>query len=372
MSTGLIYNPGQFSPMSEIIEMQKAAAAEGGLYATHMRSEGEEILKAIDEAIAVGRAAGCRVEISHFKLPADAAKRLGGASITLGKVEAARAAGLEVWLDQYPYTASSTSISTLIPDEFLTDGIEAALKRLTEPSEVERMVAAMRPLHEIKHHRTHFGYVTIAACEMYPGYAGKSLLQIAQINKLKRAGRHGGDVELLGQTARPLPEVTMEEQYRLIVDIFAHGGASCVFHSMNEEEVETILRNPLVSVASDSGIREFGAGVPHPRGYGTNARVLGHYSRDRHIIPLEEAVRKMTSLPAYSMRLAGRGTIREGFFADLVIFDEARIIDRATFEKPHQYPDGIEFVIVNGKLVMESGKMTGARPGRPIHGPAKP
>jgi N-acyl-D-amino-acid deacylase len=187
--------------------------------------------------------------------------------------------------------------------------------------------------------------------------------------KLREQNQERKDVELLSADPQKLPEPTMEEQYRLIVDLCLRGGASCVYHTMDEKEVEDILHCPLVAVASDSGIRSFGTGQPHPRGYGTNARVLGHYVRERKVISLGDAVRKMTSLPATAFRFADRGLIRPGYVADLTIFDEEKVIDRATFEKPHQYPQGIVHVIVNGYAVLRDGRMTGLLPGRPVLGP---
>jgi N-acyl-D-amino-acid deacylase len=155
----------------------------------------------------------------------------------------------------------------------------------------------------------------------------------------------------------------------MIIDIFASGGAQCVFHTMNEKEVENIIAHPLVSIASDSGIRKYGSGAPHPRGYGTNARVLGVYVREKKILTLPEAIRKMTSMPAQAFRFKDRGWIKEGYAADIVIFDPDKIIDTATFEKPHQYPLGIDRVLVNGKTVFEEGTMTGALPGQVLLGP---
>src|SRR5438552_1298665 len=170
------------------------------------------------------------------------------------------------------------------------------------------------------------------------------------------------------QEPRP-PEVTMDDQYRAIIDIFLHSGAGMVFHSMDESDVVNILRCPLISVASDSGVRSFGTAQPHPRGYGTNARVLGRYVREQHVITLEDAVRKMTSQPATAFRFHDRGLLREGFVADITLFDPERVIDKSTFDQPHQYSVGIEHVIVNGKTVLEGGKMTGVLPGAPMHGP---
>jgi N-acyl-D-amino-acid deacylase len=362
-STGLIYTPGQWSSTEEIIELAKVSAASGGIYATHMRSEATEILKAIDEALRVGREAGCRVEISHFKLPADIARKIGGSDTTLKRVLDARAEGQQVGLDQYPYTASSTSISTLLPDKVLEEGPEAAKKNLSDPDQLPAVLELMRQNHEVERGRRSLGYVVIASCEAYPQYAGQNLQDIAGAMKLRR---ENPNAELLGATLRP---VTMEDQYRAVIDIYVKGGASIVVHSMNETEVVNILRCPLVAVASDSGVREFGAGQPHPRGYGTNARVLGHYVREQQVITLEDAVRKMTSLPATAFGFKDRGLLREGFIADITIFNPGTVVDRATFEQPHAYAEGIEYVIVNGQAVLERGQMTGSLPGKPIRGP---
>jgi N-acyl-D-amino-acid deacylase len=372
-STGLIYTPGQWSKPEEIIELQKVAAKYGGIYATHMRSEGSEILTAIEEALRVGREANCRVEISHFKLPSDVSKRMGGSDVTLRRVLQARAAGQEVWLDQYPYTASSTTITTLLPDWVLEKGRDETKRILSDPQRVNEVLEDMRKQHQVQRHRTSFKYVVIGSCKGFPEYAGRDLMAVAQLRKLKEQKK---DVELLGDAKSPanvqaLLDVTMQDQYRAVIDIVLAGGASCVFHSMAEEDVENILRHPLVSIASDSGVREFGVAQPHPRGYGTNARVLGHYARDLNVISTEDAVRKMTSLPATAFRFRDRGYVREGLVADLTVFDPAMISDKATFEKPHQYSVGVVHVLVNGKFVLEDGKMTGALPGKPVYGPGK-
>ena len=382
MSTGLIYNPGQFSPIEEIIELQRVAARHGGIYATHMRSESGAILSAIDEALAIGKRANCRVQISHFKLTADASKKIAqevqvgdtlrpaaklGTDVTLARVEAARAAGQEVWLDQYPYTASSTTINTLIPDPYVKDGIDAARRRLnSDPAERDRLMRMMAEQAQRRGLKS-YAYAVIASCPKTPTYNGRNILDIARANKLREAG--GG--ELLKSNGAAAPEVTLEDQFRTIIDIFAGGGAQCIFHSMDEADVENIMKSPIVGVASDSGIRQFGVGVPHPRGYGTNARVLGRYARERKLFSIEEAVRKMTSLPAHAFRLEGRGLIKVGHHADLVLFDPRSVIDTATFEQPHQYPSGIPTVIVNGVPVLLDGQMTGRLPGGAIYGPAK-
>jgi N-acyl-D-amino-acid deacylase len=367
MSTGLIYTPGMYSKPEEIIELQTVAASFGGIYTSHMRSESTEIMDAIEEALRVGREAHCRVEISHFKLPHDVSERIGGSDATLKRVLDARAAGEEVWMDQYPYTASSTSLSTMLPDWVLEAGSEKGKEQLKTEEGLKRALADMKHNHEIERHRTDLSYAVISSCAAYPQYVGRNIMQAAQLMKFSRenAGK-----ELLAQNPpSDLPPVSMDEQYRAVIDIFLKGGAGMVFHTMDESDVVNILRCPLISIASDSGVRSFGTAQPHPRGYGTNARVLGRYAREQHVVTLEDAVRKMTSQPATAFRFNDRGLLREGFVADITIFDPERVIDKSTFDQPHQYSVGIEHVIVNGKLVLEEEKMTGVLPGVPIHGP---
>ncbi len=389
-STGLIYTPGTWSDTPEIVELMKVAASYGGIYATHMRSESGEIKAAIEEALTVGRAAHCRVEISHFKMPIDTATRFGrgttlaaGSDLTLKMIEDARAGGEEVWLDQYPYTASSTTMSTLLPDWVLEKGGDEAKKILRDPQQVTKVLGEMHQLHEVTRLRKDMSFAVVTSAEKHPEYSGKSIKQIAQMKKYWAEHPSGG--ELIGEaTTRPASattqssgnpwdfvEVSMEDQYRTVIDIYLDGGAGGVFHTMDETEVKNILKHPLVGIASDSGVRVFGQGMPHPRGYGTNSRVLGRYVRELHVITLEDAIRKMTSQPATAFRMKDRGVIRVGNYADLVIFDPDTVADQATFDQPHQYPVGIETVIVNGTVVYENGQMTGAKPGDVIYGPGK-
>lgn len=363
LSTGLIYTPGQWSSTEEIIELARVAAKHGGIYASHMRSEGGGIMDAIDEALRVGRESGCRVQISHFKIASDYAKAVGGSDATLAKVVAARQAGQEVWLDQYPYTASSTTLSTLIPDWVLERGNDEAKKILSDPAQLARVLADMREQYEVRRGKTSMAYVVIASCGSNRAYEGKTLEQVALMR------RQAAGTELLRSADTTAPGVSMEDQYRAAIDIFLAGGASCVFHSMDEGNVSNIMKHPLVAIASDAGVREFGSGQPHPRGYGTNARVLGRYVRELKLFPLEEGVRKMTSMPAQSFRFTDRGQIKPGFAADVVVFDAASVIDKATFDKPHAYSEGFDYLIVNGQVVIEQGRTTGTLPGQPILGP---
>ena len=286
------------------------------------------------------------VEISHFKV---SNKKLWGESKrTIEMVEQARAAGLDVTVDQYPYTASSTSLGVLLPSWALAGGQEKINERLADPATREKIAAEMKQTIRKRNGRKRLDYAVVAGCRWDSALEGKS---IAQINKEK--GRKG----------------KLEAEIETVLEMMEKGGASMVYHSMDEGDVERILRFPYSMVAADGGVSEFGRGVPHPRNYGTNARVLGRYVREKKVIRLEEAIRKMTSLPAQRFRLMERGLVRPGMWADLVVFDEKTVVDKATFEKPHAYAEGFAFVLVNGEVVIEGGKHSGARPGQILLGP---
>lgn len=366
-STGLIYTPGIWSRTEEIIELNRVSAQRGGIYASHMRSESSGIMSAIDEALRIGRESGGRVQISHFKLPADMQEKIG-IDATLKAVEAARAAGQEVWVDQYPYTASSTTISTMLPDWVLEEGPDAAKAKLKDGDTRQRALDDMRQNHEINRSRTSMEYAVIASASKFPGFGGMNIKEAAQLLRLRR---ERGDESLKWADVKDgeLPGVSMREQFETVFDIYANGGAGMVFHTMNEEAVEHIMRSPLVAICSDSGVRKFGSGVPHPRGYGSNARVLGRYVRERQVITLEEAIRKMTSMPALAFRLADRGSLRPGNWADIVVFDPETVAEKSTFDEPHAYSVGFQYVIVNGEVVVEDDTVTGKRPGMAIRGP---
>lgn len=342
LSTGLIYVPGTYAKTDEVVELAKVAAKYGGVYATHMRDEGDEVVEAIKESIAIGEQAGLPVEISHFKI---SSKRLWGQNqTTLGLVREARAKGLPVTVDQYAYTASSTSLDVLLPDWALAGGREEGKKRLADAATREKIVKEMKEnLKRSKFKDYEYGVVASHAAK--PEYNGLNLKEI---------------------TRRAKGKTKLDAQIEQIFEMYAAGGAQMVYHKMSEPDVEAFMREPFTMIASDSGVRRFGSGVPHPRGYGNNARVLAKYVRELKIITLEDAVRKMTSLPAQTFGLKDRGLIREGFAADLVLFDEKTIADRATFENPHQYATGFSRVFVNGKAVFAEGKMTAARPGAPL------
>jgi len=339
LSTGLIYVPGTYAKTDEIVDLARVAARYGGLYATHMRSEGEKVADAIKESINIGEQAGLPVEISHFKISSK--NSWGQSPMTIGLVRDARARGLTVTVDQYAYTASSTSLDSRLPTWLRAGGLEAAKTRLADTAQHERVVKEMKE--GLKHSGfKDYSYAMVASYEPDPSFNGKS---IAEITKQVR----GKD------------DIT--NQIEQIITMFAAGGAGMVYHGMSEQDVQNIMREPFTMIASDSGVRQIDESVPHPRGYGNNVRVLGHYVRELKLISLEDAIRKMTSLPAQTFGFTDRGLLRPGFAADLVIFDENTIADRATYDKPHQYAVGISHVLVNGEEVFAEGAMTSARPG---------
>lgn len=348
LSTGLIYTPGTYSKTPEIIELAKEAARFGGIYATHMRSEGIDVINALDEALTVGLAAKIPVQVSHHKIVAPF--RFGQTTMTLAMMDKAREAGIDVACDQYGYTASSTSISTMLPDWAVEGTRQQVLQRLRDPVLREKIIAGIIEERRDKSGRRDLGYAVVANCRAEPSINGKNLLELAR-------ERYGSD--------------SWHAQAQVVVDIMTSGGASMVFHSMDEEDVQRVACYRNTAFASDSGVRAFGVGVPHPRGYGNNARVLQRYVRELKLLPLEEAVRRMTSLPAQRMRLFDRGILRPGMPADLVIFDLDRVKEKTTFEHPHAYAEGFDYVMVNGQWVIENGKLTGALPGKILYGPGK-
>jgi N-acyl-D-amino-acid deacylase len=345
LSTGLIYIPGTYTKTPEIVELAKVAARYNGVYATHMRDEGDSVTYAINEALTVGREANIPVEISHFKLSGQ--QNWGRSKETVPMIEAARKQGIEVTIDQYPYTASNTSISTLIPDEILADNQDSINARLQNPRIRKYVIDAM--LKRLKKRKLkHFSYAVVAYYKADTTYNGKSIEQI----NLMRGNKH-----------------RKEKEAETIVDIMVHGGASAVFHGMSEDDVKRIMKYPFNMFASDASIREFGAGMPHPRGYGTNARVLAEYVRDQHVIALEEAIRRMTSLPAQKFQLHDRGLLAPGYAGDIVVFDEKNVRDNSTYDHPHAYSTGFKYVIVNGVVTVEEGKHLGVRAGHALYGP---
>lgn len=344
LSTGLIYVPGTFAKTDEIIALARVVGRHGGLYATHMRNEGDKVAEAIRESISIGEQAGVPVEISHFKI---SNKKLWNQTpMTIGLVREARARGLNVTVDQYAYTASSTSLSARLPSWLHAGGFEEAKKRLADKETRERLIKDTKDALKRSGFKD-YSFAVVASYGPDKSFNGKS---IAEITK----------------EVRDKSDVT--SQIEQMLTMYEAGGASMVYHSMSEDDVKRIMQEPFTMIASDAGVRQVDDSVPHPRGYGNNARVLGLYVRNLKLISLEDAIRKMTSLPAQTFGFRDRGLIREGFAADIVIFDEKTILDQATFDKPHQYPLGISYVLVNGAVVLANNQVTEARPGVALRG----
>jgi N-acyl-D-amino-acid deacylase len=342
LSTGLQYTPGRFTPRDEITRMARVVARYGGFYASHMRNEDATLLEAIGETIAVGREAQLRVQISHLKAAGQVNWHKQRAALDL--IESARAQGVGVLADAYPYTAYSTGLSILMEDWALDGGRQAMLQRMRDGAQRERIRREVNA--NVLAEPGGYDLIVIASVESEKnrGVIGKDLLAIAK----------GWGVEPVDALLRLLDE--------------ENGSVPFIGHAMSEGNVAELLRHPLVMIGSDgrsmAPVKRAAGTRPHPRSYGTFARMLSHYAREKQLLPLEEAVRKMTSLPADQIGLRDRGRIAKGMQADLVVFHPAEVRDQASFETPHRYPTGIPYVLVNGALVVEQEKHTGARPGR--------
>jgi N-acyl-D-amino-acid deacylase len=343
LSTGLIYLPGTFSKTEEIIELAKVVAAHDGIYVSHMRGESHpQIFDSLQELARIAREARIRAQVSHLKLSGPLA--WGRAHEVIRILDTLRAEGLEITQDQYAYTASSTGIATLVPASAREGGTKAFADRLADPEQKARLIAQMKDSLR-KTTRTDYTYTVIASYRPDPRLNGKTVPQAARLI-------HNSD--------------TLDDQIETVLEIVAKGGAQGVFHGMHEPDLQQFMALPHTMIASDSGPRKYQDGVPHPRGYGNNARVLARYVRELKLLPLEEAVRKMTSLPAQTFRLKNRGELKPGFIADVVIFDPEKVAAPSTFEDPHHYAAGFSDVIVNGVPVIREATVTSARPGRPV------
>jgi N-acyl-D-amino-acid deacylase len=348
-STGLSYLPGIYSKTEELVEMASAVAPYQGIYATHLRDQGLHITEAIEEAIEIGEKNRIPVQISHIKLAHDGA--WGQLERITKPVEQARSRGVEVTIDQYPYTATSSGFTSSLPSWAFEGGREKFLERLKDKEVyekiksfiIERRLTSTKGINKLE-------TIYIARFEKFPEYEGKNFQEI-----------------LLSQGKEP----TIDNAVDFIIEIEKAGGASGVFFQMDEKDVEDLMRLSYNMHASDGSVQVMGRGVPHPRNYGTFPRVIGHYVREKGVITLEEAIRKMTSLPAQTLRLKGRGLIKEGMFADLTIFDPLTFQDQATFSNPHQYSKGLMYVFVNGELVVDKGKHTGTLSGKILYGYGK-
>jgi N-acyl-D-amino-acid deacylase len=348
LSTGLFYVPGNFTPTEEVIELAKVVGRMGGIHISHMREEAGHVLDSVRETIRIGEEGGLPTQITHHKIIGQ--PNWGQSVETLRLVEEARARGVDVTIDQYPYTASSTGIAALFPQWALEGGQKSTLERLSAPAERARIKAVI-----VQNLKTDRGAgdpknVTIVNCNFDRTLAGKNL---ADLTRARGA------------------EVTMENAAETAIELQSKGGCSAVYHAINEEDVVRIMKSPYTMIASDGDIPVFGQAAPHPRSYGTFARVLGVYVREKHVLTLEEAVRRMSGFPAERLKLWDRGQLRPGLKADLVIFDPAKVADKAEYDKPHQYSVGFRDVMVNGVFALRADAVTADRPGRVLYGPAK-
>lgn len=338
LSTGLIYTPGCFAETDEIVSLARVAAKYHGIYASHIRGEGETLLQAVNEAIEIGERARIPVEISHFK--ASGRKHWGMTRESLKLVEEARARGIDVTVDQYPYTASSTSLNALLPLWVREGGNDAMLERLRNP-EVREKVKEEPEITERE-----WNQVMVVFAEKHPDFTGRSIDEISKIQ-----GKSPSDAVF---------DLLVEEE----------ASVSIVMFGMCEEDVRRVMKSPYMMVGTDGSAISpkgiLGKGKPHPRFYGTFPRILGRYVREEKILTLQEAVRKMTSLPAQKIDLRDRGLLREGMVADITIFNANEIRDRATFTDPHRFPMGVYYVIVKGEVVVRKNRHTGALPGRAL------
>ncbi len=350
LSTGLFYVPGTYSSTAEVIELAKIAGRYGGMHESHQRDDASRYLDSIKETIAIGEEGHLPTQVSHHKVIG--AANFGKTVEALKLIDEARARGVDVTADQYPYTASSTSIQAALLPAWALEGDRAALlAKLRSPSQRAEIKADTVMMIRDERGGGDPKNVQLANCSFDPALAGKTLADV-----MKQRGL----------------TMTLENAAEATFWLVEQGGCQGIFHAMAEDDLERILRHPSTSIASDGEVPIFGQASPHPRSYGTFARVLGVYVRDKHIITLEDAIRKMTSLPAARLNLTDRGILRAGMKADLAVFDPMKVRDMATFEKPHQYADGFSQVIVNGQVVFENGAMTSARPGQVLYGPGKP
>ncbi|HEX9562899.1 MAG TPA: D-aminoacylase [Gemmatimonadaceae bacterium] len=341
LSTGLRYVPGYYSRTEEVVALSQVAADSGGIYTSHLREEGIGLLDGVAEALEIGRRAKIPVVLTHHK--AVGQRMWGKSAVTLAMVDSARRAGTDVMIDQYPYTASSTGLSVLIPPWALAGGDSAFRRRLEDPvlnDSIERGVI-----------------------DLLINDRGGGDLRRVQFSRVSWDSTLNGKT-LYDLVTRLNIEPTVQNAAPVVIDAQIRGGASMIYHVIDEADVKRIMAHPMTMIASDGRLNRLGDAMPHPRAYGTFPRVLGRYVRDEHVLTLEQAVRKMTGMPAARLGLTDRGCLREGCAADVAIFNPMTVRDVATFTDPHHYPEGIPYVIANGVPVVDNGTFTRARPGK--------
>jgi N-acyl-D-amino-acid deacylase len=341
ISTGLRYLPGNFAKTDEVIELSRVAADSGGIYTSHLREEGLGLIEGVAEAITIGREARIPIVLTHHK--AVGTKMWGQSVRTLAMVDSARRAGIDVMMDVYPYTATSTGLAVLIPTWAFDGGDTAFTRRLADPALRDSIKRGI--VFNILNDRGggDLSRVQFSSVRWQPELNGKTLADWARQRGLEPTPENGAELVIEGQQK---------------------GGGSMIYHVLDEADVQRIMRHPQAMIGSDGRLSRPGETSPHPRAYGTFPRVLGRYARDLKLFPLEIAIYKMTGQSAARLKLRDRGVLRAGYFADVVIFDPATIADKSTFEQPHQYPVGIDFVFVNGVAAVDTGTFMDARSGR--------
>ena len=349
LSTGLLYVPANYAETEEVIELAKVAAAYGGIYVTHMRNEATGLLDSVRETIRIAAEADIPAHINHHK--AAGVNQWGWSEQSLALIDAANESGLDIRHDLYPYTASSTSSAILFPQWVLAGGPEEFAKRVTDAQQLPVIRAEMRDIFMNDRTGGDLRRLQIRVLPVDESYNGKTLADMA--------------------ADRGLPN-SVETGIDLAIELQLQGGFSAIFHAMDEQDVIRIMQHPLAMIETDGDPVAYGDGYPHPRSYGAFPRVLARYVRELGVLSLEEAVRKMTSMPADQYNQKERGRIAENAYADLVVFDADTVRDQATYTDPHRYPVGIEHVMINGRFVIRSGALTGERPGTWIRGPARP
>lgn len=338
LSTGLAYIPGNYAATEELIALSVTAREHAGIYVSHMRDEGGLVLESVKETIRIGAEARIPVQISHHKV--GGRRQFGQSKDSLALIETARARGVDVTFDQYPYTASQTGLSLIFPRWSLADdGLNERLKNPKLRGEVKNGMLDFID--------ERFGddpaRIQLVRCGFDPSLSGKTV------------------ADLLNAAGQPLTQSATAD---VVIDLQMKGGCSAIFHAYDEADVERLMQSPFGMIGSDGSLTKLGDGAPHPRAFGTYPRVLGRYVRERQVLLLEDAIRKMTSFPAARLGLIDRGLLGPGMIADITVFDPATVTDRSTFTDPHHYSEGIRFVLVNGVLVVNEGQHTGARPGR--------
>jgi dihydroorotase/N-acyl-D-amino-acid deacylase len=353
LSTSLQYVPARFAKTDEIVELAKVARQYGGIYATHQRSEANALDESLNEVFQIARRAQIPVEIWHLKTAYK--KNRGRMPEVLAKIRRARAQGLDITADIYPYIAGSTSLSACLPPWGLEGGTEKMLARLRDPSIRERLKQE----------------ITTDSKEWENIYLGSGLAPGVLIGSVINRDLETMQGKRLSQIAEEQGKDPLDALFDLI--LADHGQTGAIYFMMSEDDMRAAMRAPFVSFCTDSGARAndgpLAGSKSHPRGWGSYPRILGRYVRGEHLLTLEKAIQKMTGMPAKRVGLRDRGLLREGMFADITVFDPRLVMDRATFEVPNQYPDGIKYVIVNGQISVDDGKRTSALAGRPLRGP---